>query len=85
MKMEMKNINGHQFIENHTIIIGYGVLGNIYVLEFVGTSWRTIVGCFPFWGISTILLGGFYYLVPYWRNMYLISGLLGVPFIILMM
>eukprot|EP00111_Clytia_hemisphaerica_P011559 TCONS_00033980-protein len=64
---------------------GYQAITTVYALEFVGTSWRTIIGSFPYWGFGTISLGGLYYVAPYWRNMYLVTGLVGLPFLILML
>ncbi|XP_066934023.1 organic anion transporter 3-like isoform X2 [Clytia hemisphaerica] len=64
--------------------LAYQVLNLIYTLEFMGTSWRTIVGIFPYWTTGNVILGALYYVVPYWKDMYLTTGGCFLPFVILM-
>ena len=61
------------------------MLNLIYTLEFMGTSWRTIVGIFPYWTLGNVVLGALYYVVPYWQDMYLTTGGCFLSFVILML
>ena len=63
---------------------GFLVLNSIYVLEYVGTSWRSTIGFIPFWAGGVIILGGLYSLLPNWRHLCIITGALGLPFVIFM-
>ncbi|XP_066934022.1 organic anion transporter 3-like isoform X1 [Clytia hemisphaerica] len=81
--------NGWQMMLACRFIVGagigaYQVLNLIYTLEFMGTSWRTIVGIFPYWTTGNVILGALYYVVPYWKDMYLTTGGCFLPFVILM-
>jgi len=63
---------------------GFLVLNSIYVLEYVGTSWRSAIGFIPFWASGVVILGGLYSLLPNWRHLCIASAITGAPFIIFM-
>ena len=54
---------------------GFYVVYNIYLIEFLTPSWRTICGCVSIWFIGEMLLTLFAYFIPSWRMLTLAASL----------
>ena len=66
-------------------VAGYLVLVNIYMIEFVGTKWRTFAGVIPMWGLGVTFFGVAFKLLPNWRHLCMATGILGLPSLIIML
>ena len=64
---------------------GVLVISSIYPIEFIGKGYRTVIGCFGFWGVGTFSLVLFAYFIRDWRNMSVASALVGAAFPITIM
>jgi len=62
---------------------GFLVIIHLFLLEFVGTKWRTLVSLVPFWGIGVMLFGIMFKVLPNWRHLCLATGAIGTPIILL--
>ncbi|XP_066923907.1 organic cation transporter protein-like [Clytia hemisphaerica] len=60
---------------------GFLVVTNIYMLEFIGTKWRTLCATFPAWGMGVILFGALIKALPNWRHMCYLAAALNVPMV----
>jgi len=63
---------------------GFLVIIQMFMLEFVGTKWRTITGVIPFWGTGVMLFGIMFKVLPNWRHLCIVTALLGAPIILLL-
>ena len=61
------------------------MISSIYPVEFIGKAYRTVVGCFAFWGLGTFLLVLFAYFIRDWRNMSMATALVGAAYPITVM
>ena len=67
------------------LVAGYLVLVNIYMIEFLGTKWRTFAGVIPMWGLGVTFFGVAFKLLPNWRHLCMATGILGLPSLIIML
>jgi len=63
---------------------GFLVITTMFMMEFVGTKWRTFVGLIPFWGGGVMLFGVLFKVLPNWRHLCIATGCLGAPVIVLL-
>ena len=61
------------------------MLFNIYMVEFIGTKWRTLAGVLPTWSFGVIFFGVAFKVLPNWRHLCRVAGILGLPSLILML
>ncbi|XP_057316969.1 solute carrier family 22 member 7-like isoform X3 [Hydractinia symbiolongicarpus] len=63
---------------------GYLVVISVYMLEYIGTKWRTPIGLIPSWALGVTVLGGMFKLLPNWRHLCYATAALGSPFVLLL-
>ena len=67
------------------LIIGMLVTLVCFMLEYVGTRWRTIISSLPIWGLGVMMFSVVFKFIPNWRHLCITAALLGLPSFILLL